>query len=89
MLGQWHRFVNQTIVQDAPSVVRRLNFLMAVLASHAVVILGEPLVHIRLVPSILVIAAKLVTIVRGPTAKAVLLTLTRWLDQPVLDALIA
>jgi hypothetical protein len=77
MPGQCHRFVSQTIVRDAPSPVRRLNILMAVLASHAVVKLGEPLGPIRLVPSIRVIAAKLATIVTAPVALSVLSTLTR------------
>ena len=77
MPGRCHRFVSQTIVRDAPSRVRRLNILMAVLASLAVVILGEPLVLTHLGPSILVIAAKLATIVTAPVALSVLSTLTR------------
>ena len=77
MPGRLHRFVSQTIVQDAPSPVRKLNTLMAVLASLAVVILGEPLILTYLGPSILVIAAKLATIVTAPVALSVLSTLTR------------
>ena len=65
------------LVLGALFLVQKVNILMALPASHAVVILGVRLVLFRLISSILVIAAKLDTTSMAPPVKSVLSTLTR------------